>query len=597
MSLQVLKVNYPDNKNIAGAAWWKVIHNISANYPMNPTNKDKQDAKAFFDYLINNFVCIECVSHAKEYLVKNPINLESKVALTKYFEDIHNFVNQKLGKPQFAVELNNDTHFDNSTCTTCHVQEHQELKNNLADFKTNARNIILTLCKEAQVPPPNVHFQPCPDNTSTSCLTYDSTRMNNEGAYVGDADIFINPYSASLRTIKHEAKHYINLKTGGSLGEIEADNYAIEKINSHFNFDSYKNEMIGNNKLMDIKDVNDNNVSLLPQQKDVFDTLAKRVKYDNISSTPVSSDYPSLERINSMLDRERQFSNKPLNPGNPPETNVYAIENNRDEDFILSSLNGIFAWPASLVGVSPASLNMTYTGGFITKVISYIISSNFSIFGASVINFLSAVSLFSGAAIFKNSIGMGDRGVIQGMVAMFLLSGVDALVPKKREVMGEGLRLLIEGVKEFDFEKIKQSFFLDDEAFLISKSVDANKKKKVDNAKVANALAATLGEVPKASMNVSPNRAMQLGSRTSFDSVNKLPTNYMSGEKNTIPNYSNSSLESIANAYARKRNPYGMGSGTLGNLEGLDINSLTNELNEIADMDVDENSYEILQMN
>ncbi len=593
MSLTLLKVQYPQNKELAGKYWWGVIHNIAAQYDINPTEQKKSDTKNFFNYLLNNFVCFDCVSHSRDYMIKNPINFDNRDSLTKSFQDMHNYVNERVGKPQYEVELvNNATKHDTSTCTTCTTET--ELKKNLQDFKDNGRNIILNLCKEAKVSPPNIHFQPCPDNASTSCLTYDSSRMTGEGVYAGDADIFINPYSASLRTIKHETKHYINLKTGGSLGEIEADTFAIDKINKNFEFDTYKKEITDiNNKLMDsitVKDNENKNISLLPQQKDIF------------SST---YDYPSLDRIDNLMQERSKLMSEPINKGNPPEGNVLAIENNREPDFILSGLNGLFAWPASLVGVSPASLNMTYTGGFITKVLSYIIASNFSTFGTSVINFTTAIAMFSGAAIFKNSIGMGDRGVIQGMVAMFLLSGIDSLVPKKREVMSEGLRLFIEGIKDFDLDKLKQSFFLDDDAFTISKNVNDSRSKNkqtVFKGDVANALQAadvTLGNVPKPSMNVSPIRAMQLGSRSSFDSVhNKIPTNYMSGEKNTIPNYSNSTLESIANSYAKKRMmAAGFGNGTLGNLEGLDVNDLTAQLNEIADMEVDPNTYEILEMN
>ena len=465
----------------------------------------------------------------------------------------------------------------------------------MENFKKSARDIILSICRDEKIAPPNISFQPCPDKASTSCLVYDSSRMR-DGIFFGDADIYINPYSASLRTVIHETKHYIDLKRGNPLEEVVTDNYAIDKINTSFSFDTYKNEIPTNNKVMDSLTTAP---ELLPIKNDVFD--------HNIVKRDVIHDYPSLNRLNGMLDeRIQKAASDRVVEGRvaEPVENKFIAENNND--FILSSLNSVFAWPASLVGVSPSSLNMQYTGSFITQVIMYLINSNLSTFGAAMVGFVGSVGLFTGSAIFKGAISQGDRGFIQGIVSMFLTSGINSLTPAKRGVMGEGLRLLIEGVKTFDLMKIKEAFFFDDEAFKLNKSINGEgakqngKPHKIDpktgyrNDAVANALAASVGPADyKTSMDVSPIRGMQLASQRQFDASN--PSNYMTGDKNTVPNYSNSTLESIANSYARKRSIFGGGT-PVNNLEGIDMDQLADELGGLADMEVDSNTYEVLQL-
>ena len=571
---------------MAGPQYWGVIHNIAAQYPDNPTETDKRQTRQFFNYLLDNFVCFECVKESKEYLSRHPIDLDSRKGLTQYFEDMHNTVNAKLGKPQFAIELKSVSH-DAATCPTCKVG----LKKNFDDFKTTSRNLILNMCKEANVEPPSIHFQPCPDNTSTSCLVYDNNKMA-DGVYVGAADVYINPYSASIRTIGHETKHYIDLKKGNPITEGSADDFAIEKINKHFDFDSYKNE-VGQNRVMDeattVKDVNDNNIQLLPLKNDIF--AKKMTKYDRLGVT-TSYDYPSLQRINNMLDK----GGAPLpSQGGEVVQNALVIEDNTD-DFILGSLNKFFEWPATLVGVKPSSLNQLYVGSFVTNVLQYLIQSNLSTFGASAFSLTTAILAFIGSAIFKNSIGAGDRLVIQGVIAMFLASGINNLVPKKRDVMAEGLRLFVEGVKEMDLEKLKQAFFFDEATFSIGKSVnspDISKNTLFKN-DISNAL---LGDVPtNPAMMVNPLRKAQIAGIKNYDNRIMGSGGFMTGDKNTIaPNYSNSTLESIANSYAKKRViPGGLSTGT--NLEGIDLGELTDELNEIAGMEIDTNTYEIMPM-
>lgn len=592
-------ITYPQDKETAGKSWWTVIHNLAAEYPKEPTQTDKIKAKRAFSYLIDNFVCMECVSHAKDYIKKNgEPDYSSKYTLSSYFCNMHNNVNERLGKQKYDCSsiLSNVTAHDNATCPTCTVKK-PELINDLENYKKNARNMILSICKEESISPPNVHFQPCPDNTSTSCITYDQNRMK-DGVLFGDADIYINPYSASLRTIIHETKHYVDLKKGNNLSEVPTDNYAIDKINRHFNFDSYKSQMDEHSKLMD---TTTSDIKLLPIKNDVF--ARKEIKFDQLNLRTYH-DYPSLHRINNMFANGGGSAGKPPtqigaaesipNESLPDEDkkNVFVPENN--DDFILSGLNGIFTWPASLVGVPASTMSMQYVGSLVTNVAMYIIASNFSTFGSSMVSTLSAIFMFTGSAIFKNSIGQGDRGFIQGIIGMLLSHGINSLTPQKRAVMSEGLRLFIEGLKSFDLSKIKEAFFFDDESFIINKSIKPAPivKSLTDNEKVANALLAS-------SAGVGGTRDTQLASRRDYDMRNFVTNALSVGDKNTVPNYANSDLRSVANSYERKRQILNQSAGpsAASSLNDLDIDTLSNEIQSgINDFELDSNTYEILQM-
>ena len=591
MSHQTLQ--YPMDKDKAGRSYWGVIHNTAAVYPDNPTEEQKQNAEFFYKYLIENFVCPDCVNHAREYMAANKPDFSSRLSLSSYFCNMHNEVNKKLGKKihDCSSLTTKGVSHDNTTCTTCNIKK-SGLNDNLEDYKTTLRNTILSVCKEEGLTPPNIHFQPCPDNTSTSCIIYDTTRMK-DGVYFGDADIYINPYSASLRTVLHETKHYADLKKGKPLLEVPTDTYAINKINQHFQFDSYKNDIKDNGKLMMdeqvlvAKDNNNENIQLIPIKNDIFGTSNKReVKYDQIA-LKTFYDYPSLHRINSLYEKGAAYRGKEEINSAEGEVhkNVFVPDNN--DDFILSSLNGIFSWPASLVGVSPSTMTMTYVGSMVTNVMMYLIRSNLSTFGTSVFSLFASVSLFTGAAIFKNSIGQGDRGFIQGIVSMFLSAGINNLVPQKREVMSEGLRLFIEGIKSFDLGKIKESMMFDEDAFTMNKAIRPIQEK---TQKIANAL---LGSESGPSI-----RDLQMASRSNFDARNYSPQTFATGDKNTIPSYANSDLKSVAGAYERTRNIIGGGNSPNATaLNNIDLNDLANELNSgIADLDLDADSYEILQM-
>jgi hypothetical protein len=92
--------------SVWGPFFWHTIHIVALGYPKNPTYTDKKCAKEFYESLAFLLPCSICREHYKEYLQAKPISpfLDSRTDLIKWTIQIHNKVNQMLGKPEWTLE-------------------------------------------------------------------------------------------------------------------------------------------------------------------------------------------------------------------------------------------------------------------------------------------------------------------------------------------------------------------------------------------------------------------------------------------------------------------------------------------------------------
>lgn len=96
-----------DNDNgmitkIWGPHAWFLLHSISFCYPTNPTYKDKQNFKKFFELLGEVLPCSYCKESYKNFINEGVTKLddsvmENQTTLTKWLYYIHEAVNDKLG--------------------------------------------------------------------------------------------------------------------------------------------------------------------------------------------------------------------------------------------------------------------------------------------------------------------------------------------------------------------------------------------------------------------------------------------------------------------------------------------------------------------
>ena len=84
-----------------GKHGWIFLHYITINYPIYPTEIDKNNYFIFFDSLKNTLPCDLCknnyIKHLKKYPLQNA--LQSRNNLIKWLIDIHNETNKLLNKP------------------------------------------------------------------------------------------------------------------------------------------------------------------------------------------------------------------------------------------------------------------------------------------------------------------------------------------------------------------------------------------------------------------------------------------------------------------------------------------------------------------
>ena len=89
---------------VFGPVTWESLHLWSTLYPINPTEAEKEDAARWIEMVFARLGCPSCVLHAFQYAEQNPVQLNSRSELIRWFHDFHNAVNKKLGKPQFTDE-------------------------------------------------------------------------------------------------------------------------------------------------------------------------------------------------------------------------------------------------------------------------------------------------------------------------------------------------------------------------------------------------------------------------------------------------------------------------------------------------------------
>jgi hypothetical protein len=103
--IQYLQEDYESNNGMLTTIWgpatWHLLHSISFNYPVNPTDSDKQNYKEFILSLKNILPCGKCRKNLVNNLKKCPLeqkDLETRDAFSKYIYNLHETVNSMLGK-------------------------------------------------------------------------------------------------------------------------------------------------------------------------------------------------------------------------------------------------------------------------------------------------------------------------------------------------------------------------------------------------------------------------------------------------------------------------------------------------------------------
>ena len=87
---------------------WYSIHFVSLEYPLAPSEKDKENYFEFYRNLAKVLPCAICREHFKKVWMHHPLTtdrLNSRESLFAWTVEVHNMVNTDLGKPHMALSV------------------------------------------------------------------------------------------------------------------------------------------------------------------------------------------------------------------------------------------------------------------------------------------------------------------------------------------------------------------------------------------------------------------------------------------------------------------------------------------------------------
>ena len=102
---QFTQEHYQSNNGMLTTVWgpcmWMVLHTMSFNYPIQPTREQKHQYRDYILQLQHVLPCGKCRANLKKNFKKLPLkcsHMASRATFSKYVYDLHEIVNDMLGK-------------------------------------------------------------------------------------------------------------------------------------------------------------------------------------------------------------------------------------------------------------------------------------------------------------------------------------------------------------------------------------------------------------------------------------------------------------------------------------------------------------------
>ena len=86
------------NQNAWGQHAWFILHSMTLAYPLEPTEKDKENHRRFLESFGKIIFCDICKIHYNRNLQENPPKLDTRKEFFEWMVDLHNEVNGRTGK-------------------------------------------------------------------------------------------------------------------------------------------------------------------------------------------------------------------------------------------------------------------------------------------------------------------------------------------------------------------------------------------------------------------------------------------------------------------------------------------------------------------
>ncbi|CAJ0568887.1 unnamed protein product, partial [Mesorhabditis spiculigera] len=95
------KNDCPADKDELGRSTWTLLHTMSVYYPESAKESDKKNATTFLSNLSRLYPCDYCAKDLQKDLAESPPKLNTRQEFATWMCELHNKVNDKLGKPKF----------------------------------------------------------------------------------------------------------------------------------------------------------------------------------------------------------------------------------------------------------------------------------------------------------------------------------------------------------------------------------------------------------------------------------------------------------------------------------------------------------------
>lgn len=102
-----------------GPPGWKYLHSVAHGYPESPSEYDAQKYKIFFTAVGKTLPCRLCRESYVNFVTENPVRTGSRQELTRWLWEIHNKVNDKLGRTYKTSDFDSTTKYYESFRAKC----------------------------------------------------------------------------------------------------------------------------------------------------------------------------------------------------------------------------------------------------------------------------------------------------------------------------------------------------------------------------------------------------------------------------------------------------------------------------------------------
>jgi FAD-linked sulfhydryl oxidase len=96
-----LPPNCPADREELGRSTWTFLHTMAAYYPESPSDKQQNEMEAMMRTFSKYYPCSDCSYYMKEWMKGHPPMTQNRESFSLWMCNMHNEVNERLGKPIF----------------------------------------------------------------------------------------------------------------------------------------------------------------------------------------------------------------------------------------------------------------------------------------------------------------------------------------------------------------------------------------------------------------------------------------------------------------------------------------------------------------